>query len=59
MVTTIALRDVLRAAIALREAQQLSYVLLPLPYIGVSQCLTSRTVIALMVMADRDSRQSV
>lgn len=58
MVVTMALRYVLRAAIALREVRQQPYVLLPLPYIGYSRCLTSRAVIALMVMADRDSKQS-
>ncbi len=46
MVATMALRYVLRAAIALREVQQLPYVLLLLPYIGYSRCLTSRAVIA-------------
>ena len=56
VVSTMALRDVLRAAIALREAQQPPYVLLPLLYIGYSRCLTSCAVIALMVMADRDSK---
>ena len=53
-----ALHYVLRAAIALREVQQLPYVLLPLSYIGYSRCLTSRAVIALMLMVDRDSKQS-
>ena len=53
-----ALRYVLRAAIALREVRQQPYVLLPLPYIGYSRCLTSRAVIALMVMVDRDNRPS-
>ena len=33
-IVTIALCDVLRVAIALREAQQLPYVLLPLLYVG-------------------------
>ena len=58
MVATMALRYVLRAAIALREVQQLPYMLRPLSYIGYSRCLTSRAVIALMVMVDRDSKQS-